>query len=280
MSRRGRGRAIALVAVLSCGTAALGATGHEGTARVLEYRDDRLTLRVEHAPVDRVVADVARETGAELQGSVRLSREVTADFERVPIAEALHRLLGGQNFTLIYGRGDRLRVIELLGMPKPRQVSGKMPSSASPPGAPIPALGMAAGASGNQSGLGGIIRRHPPVPISGRLARALGTNRAALEQLVQAGLQNDDARVRTKAMRVFLRAVETDQEWPGLALALRDHMDDAAFGTFMRNAAGPYAEDVLANIASTTGSAALREKATQVLAFLRAHPVPGGTAAR
>src|SRR5207249_3023226 len=44
-------------------------------------------------------------------------RDVTRQFDRVPLADALVRLLGEQNFTLRYGSEGKLRKISLLGEP-------------------------------------------------------------------------------------------------------------------------------------------------------------------
>ena len=81
------------------------------------YDDGRLTMHVEKVPLADVVREIARQTGAEIVGEVRKAREVTRQFDRVPIVDALARLLGEQNFTLRYGSEGKLRTISLLGEP-------------------------------------------------------------------------------------------------------------------------------------------------------------------
>ena len=48
--------------------------------------------------------------------------DVSAEFESVPVAEGLYRLLGNQNFALIYGEDGNLKAVQLLGY-RPRYSS-------------------------------------------------------------------------------------------------------------------------------------------------------------
>ena len=117
-------------------------------------------------------------------------RDVTAEFDDVPLAEALERLLGDQNFVLAYGRGDRLRAIKLLGGPlAPIKVAVTPPPvpEVAPPKSDVPQPRDPGGAVAMLDG-------HPAVPISGRLAQALGTDAASFRQLFDAAAHNADAR--------------------------------------------------------------------------------------
>src|SRR4029077_18548760 len=99
--------------------AAPGARSEEGAAeRVLHYEGDRLTVHLTGPPVTDVLDDLGRQAGAEIRGQVRDPREVSAEFEGLPLAEALHRLLGDQNFALVYGNEGRLKSVRLLGGPQ------------------------------------------------------------------------------------------------------------------------------------------------------------------
>jgi hypothetical protein len=84
---------------------------------VVAYDDGRLTLHAEKVPLADVVREIGRQSGAEIVGEVRKPREVTRQFDRVPLFDALVRLLGEQNFTLRYGSEGKLRTISLLGEP-------------------------------------------------------------------------------------------------------------------------------------------------------------------
>src|SRR5438093_13506377 len=108
---------------------------------ILTYRSDQLSVRLEGVPLDEVLAELGRVSGAEIQGAPREPRDITAQFDDVPLPEALHRLLGDQNFILRHGERDRLRTIELFGGPQePREASTTSPAAGSA-GAPSPAAG-------------------------------------------------------------------------------------------------------------------------------------------
>jgi hypothetical protein len=98
--------------LLSAGSLAAGEP-----ACVVAYDDGRLTLHAEKVPLADVVREIGRQSGAEVVGAVRKPREVTRQFDQVPLFDALVRLLGEQNFTLRYGSEGKLRTISLLGEP-------------------------------------------------------------------------------------------------------------------------------------------------------------------
>src|SRR5438552_14070691 len=89
----------------------------EPSPPIVTYRSDQLSVRLEKVPLEDVLAELGRVSGAEIQGAPREPRDITAQFDDVPLPEALHRLLGDQNFMLKYGEADRLRMIELFRGP-------------------------------------------------------------------------------------------------------------------------------------------------------------------
>jgi hypothetical protein len=103
---------------------------------VVAYDDDRLTVHADRVPLADVVREIGRQSGAEIVGEVRKPRDVTRQFERVPLVDALARLLGEQNFTLRYGAEGKLRKISLLGEPLAAQTT---PADASTPDKPASA---------------------------------------------------------------------------------------------------------------------------------------------
>src|SRR5437016_12501350 len=108
----GRGALVVAATVLSAGPLAAG----EPTC-VVAYDDDRLTVHAEGVPLTDVVQEISRQSGADIVGAVRKPRDVSQDVDRVPLVDALVRLLGEQNFTLRYGPEGKLRTIDLLGEP-------------------------------------------------------------------------------------------------------------------------------------------------------------------
>src|SRR5213593_2877685 len=75
------------------------------TEPLIRYSNDTLTVRLNGVPTSKVLEELARESGAAIRGQVRVPRDVTADFEAVPLPEALARLPGDQDFALVYGKG-------------------------------------------------------------------------------------------------------------------------------------------------------------------------------
>ena len=84
---------------------------------VVAYDADRVTVHAERVPLANVVREIGRQSGAEILGHVRKPRDLSLDFERVPLVDALARLLREQNFTVRYGPEGKLRAIDLLGEP-------------------------------------------------------------------------------------------------------------------------------------------------------------------
>ena len=100
----------------------------ERSPPIVTYRSDQLSVRLEKVPLEDVLAELGRVSGAEIQGAPREPRDITAQFDDVPLPEALFRLIGDQNFMLTYGEGDRLRTIELFGGPQiARGRAGRQP---------------------------------------------------------------------------------------------------------------------------------------------------------
>src|SRR5262245_41866080 len=116
MARWSSALAIVLGVVVG-GLATAGAAPDHDGLRVV-YRDDRLAGHVDAVPLRDVLDAVAAASGAEIRGQPLDNRPVSADLDAVPIDDALHRLLGSQNFTLSYGSGGRLKTVVLLGGPE------------------------------------------------------------------------------------------------------------------------------------------------------------------
>src|SRR5439155_18954301 len=92
-------------------------------ARRVAYSGDRLTVHARGVPVTEIVAEIGRQSHAQIVGTVSKPHDVNQDVEAAPLLEALERLLGDQNFTLRYGEGGKLRTIRLLGEAAPTKPS-------------------------------------------------------------------------------------------------------------------------------------------------------------
>jgi hypothetical protein len=251
-------RAATVLALVLLGASRIAASAESTDAIQLRYANDTLTARLENASLSDVLAELSRQSGAEVRGNLRSPRNVTAEFDAVPIAEALHRLLGDQNFALVYGREGGLRVVKLLG--GPRATDG------GPPPTPMTPEQTTAEASS----LGSLLDRQNPVPVEEPLSGAVGSSSASLRQLVDLALRHADATVRAEAVRAGLEALEGDPPLRQAVFNVVNAMDDATVARLVRDAAGDRAEEVTMLVLSRTRASEMRVKASAVLRQLRA----------
>lgn len=226
-------------------------------ARVVQYANDALTVRLTKAPIVEVLEEIGRQTGAEIRGQVAEAREVSADFDAVPLPEALRRLLGAQNFALVYGDNGTLKVVKLLGESKD--------------GVAIPARGAAKTSRWNtpEEILNYYLARPVTLALGSRLGRAVPAGTPTVRQVAEAGLGDGDASIRADAVRVLLQAAEAEPELrAALAEAVAD-VDDVSLNTMLRRTAGAHTEEVVRLIAAETTIVPLRIRAN---ALLRAMP--------
>jgi hypothetical protein len=233
----------------------LGARDGRADERVIQYEKDALTVRLTKVPLSDVINELGRQSGAEIRGQVRADRDVTVEFDGVPLPEALHRLLGDQNFALIYGDGGRLAAVRLLGGPQG-------PSGQKPPTPTSPQT-----ASTN---LAALVARHEPVPVSGQLVQVVGNTAASFQQLFDIALHNEDATVRGEAVRTVIGALEADSALRAAVVGELSNVEDTALGALLRGAAGEHAEEIAMQIMTQARASEIRVKASSVLQKLRA----------
>jgi len=255
MARGGRATVGWLIAL---GFASSAWTADRASQNVLTYRNDRLSVRLTAVPLEAVMTDLGQTTGAEVYGTVRQSRDVSAEFDDVPLVEALHRLLGEQNFVVKYGKGSRLRAIKLLGGP---QAPIKTVATSGPT-APAPAT---SGGPTDPGGAVALLEGHRPVPVSGQLAQALGADTATFRELFDAASHNEDAAVRAEAMGAFIGALDAEPEFRGPVLRALDTLDDVALTELLRGLAGNRAEEIVAQIAAQAHVSELSARAWGIL---------------
>src|SRR5262245_51424655 len=158
---------VALLAALAGG----GAEPASGPAGVrVDYRADRVTAHVVEAPVRDVLDAIGAATGAEVRGQPVEQGAVSIELENATLDDALHRLLGNQNFTLSYGRDGRPKTLVLLGGPE----------AAPPPSDRPPAAGVAVAPTGPTGRafpltLSRALMRARPVPVPEPLQEILGS---------------------------------------------------------------------------------------------------------
>jgi hypothetical protein len=247
-------RAAAVLAV----AALFGARQGPADERVIRYDKDALTVRLDKVPLSEVIEELGRQSGAEIRGHIRTPHEVTVEFEDVALSEALHRLLGDQNFALIYRDGGRLAAVRLLGGP---QVAPAPPPSglANPTPPQTASMNLAA-----------LVARHDPVPVTGQLAQVVGAQAAGFQQLFDIVLHNEDATVRGEALRTVVSAMEADPALRTAVVGELSNVEDAALGAILRGAAGDHAEEIAMQVLTQARASEIRVKASAVLQKLRA----------
>jgi hypothetical protein len=235
-------------------------------APAVEYRDDRVTLHVEHVVRADVLAAIARATGAELHGQVADAGEVTITLDATPLNDALHRLLGTQSFTVIYGEGTRVRAIDLRGGPHagppPGLAAGAAVLAESPAWQNDERLQAAAAA------LGTVAQRQ--IAVNGRLAQALGTRTTTFERLAQAALVNRDPHVRARALRTALGVLEGEPELRAALATTMTVLPTETLVRFTRDMAGDNAVEFAGRVTQAARTPEVRRQAGQVLGALRA----------
>jgi hypothetical protein len=231
----------------------------DDAARVVRYENDTLSVKLDKVPVSDVLDELSRASGAEIRGQAN-GREVSAEFDAVPLQEALHRLLGDQNFALVYGDGGKLKAVKLLGGPAGAPVVATA-ARQTPPAAGVvnPDPGALLRLFANQS----------PVPVSGRLAQALGTENASFQQLMETGMHNEDAGVRAEAVRAGLQGIERDANLRSAVLNTMTTMEDAQLSEMIRGMAGERAEEFMMHVATQSRASEMRIKASSILQQLR-----------
>jgi hypothetical protein len=249
-------RGVAVLALLALPPGALGAD-----ERVIAVHDERVTVRLSSVPVYEVLDEIGRQTGAEIRGEPRTPGNVNAEFEDVPFPEALHRLLGDQNFALVYAGNGELRTVKLLGGPVSDAV---IRPAAAPSDAPD---------------LMTMIANHDPVNLYGNLAAAIGPT-TSLQQLFELGVRHDDSEVRGEALRTIMAVIETEPALKNALAGQLSTLDDAALTTLLRRMAGAHAEEVATVVLSQSRAGDLRTKATAVLKRLKSPAAAPGYPSR
>jgi hypothetical protein len=87
-------RELAAVVIL-----ALPCVGNAADATV-EWSADRLTVKAVDHPLQDLLRVIGEKTGTPMQGLENVEGRATAEFEKVPLAEALNRLMGRRGYAM------------------------------------------------------------------------------------------------------------------------------------------------------------------------------------
>ena len=232
----------------------------------VRYRNDKVSLDVRDVGLDVVLKAIAKESGAELVGAPRTDRTITIALQEAPMAEALERLVGAQNFTLKYDEGGKLKVIELRGdqlaaeKPKPVEPGPTAEGNTTPP---------------KWYAFYKAFDRSETFPISGDLRKATGREEASYDFLGNTAIGDKDPKIRAAALRAIMKQLDQDPDMKASVVASLTAMTDTELAAFARKTMYYRAEDVIRNVLRETSDRELRSRAREVLRELRKAPYKG-----
>jgi hypothetical protein len=237
------GCVLALMLLMATTSAAVPASGSLPPAGVFElvYADGRVTGDVQRVPRDEVIKVLGERAGVEFYGELRDNREVSARLDEVRFRDAVDRLVGDQNFAIVYDASGRPVRVELWGMPGSPKVA-RVSTSA-------------------QNQLANLVAGYPPVALPPLLAAAFRAPTARLPSLLRRGLRDGNPAIRAAAAAAFVRALDGV---PYISAAIQ-RTDDQALRSLIRSWAGTGDKQVLGILASGASDPLVRSKARRVL---------------
>jgi hypothetical protein len=179
----------------------------------VRWIDGRITADLRDVPRDEAVAALARATGVVFRGDLHDRDAVQARLRGASFREAVARVVGGQNFTIVYDAGGHPRRVDLWGMPRVPTRTPARPASA-------------------PQGFATLVTRHPPVDLPPVLAQALGMPRSGLPWVLRGGLRHHDPAVAAAAAALFVRQVARDPSLRGAFLRADDRRLRTVLGTW------------------------------------------------
>ncbi|MCW5892539.1 MAG: hypothetical protein KIT14_18655 [bacterium] len=256
-----------VVALLAAPRAGAAEAAKEPPRPTVIWTHDAVTVRAEQAPASTVVSLIGKESGAQVRGVVPPERTVTLDLEKVPVKEALERILGEQNFTLTYADDGTLKTIELKGW---RQEA---------PPTTVPAPDVAGRDRGDTPEMWYrmylLFEDRQPVAVDGKVAEVSGKEQLNWDYLANVTYGVNDAQTRREAVRTAMRAIESDPEFKAAILSAARGVSAADFAQFARATTFDRAEELMRNIARESKIPEFQQQARAVLIELRKIPFKG-----
>lgn len=243
----------------------LAALAAAATPPTVTLRDDRLTAHFEQVPLADALNAIAQAGGGVVRGTVREPRDVTTQFDAVPLPDAMPRLLGAQNFTLSYAKDGRLLAIVLLGGPEvsapaAQAVAGTTTTTTLPAKPAFPLE------------LSRAFTKHRPVklPDGGTLSGLFEGESATFPELLEVATLDDDGTMRNQATQVVLSALERESRLRRSFLRTLYRLDPPALETIMTGESGERFVEIVEYLSVHSRDANLQRKANAVLDQMRA----------
>lgn len=241
----------------------------------VSVRNDKVTLKADDVEVETVVAAIAKEAGATVQGTAS-KRRVTMEIDGIPMKEALQRVLGEQNFTLTYAH-DSLKVIQLKNDAEDKLRRSNTASNANDvtvkgdpsDWAPKGWWKMTRMFDGKR------------IPIDRSVQRSAEGDTVSWDWLVQGAYVMRDANARQDLVRRGVKAFEADKELRDGVLAATESMSDDEIARFVRAFCRDRGAKFVRAIAITANDDELKSRARAVALRIReidrsGEPLPFG----
>lgn len=222
----------------------------------VRWANDRVTAHFAAVPLDDAIRALADATGSELHGGVAAPRDVTLELDAVPLEEALHRLLGPQNFTVRYGEGDRVKAIVLRGGPEAPAPPPVTPPAAGVQAPPKPTFPIV---------LARMFLRHRPIKLSEPLAERFGEDKATMPRLLEIATGDDDGIMRALASQAVLSALEREARYRRSFLRSLHDLAPDEMASIAQGPDGERLEELLGYLSAHSREPTLQKKAGIVL---------------
>ncbi len=222
----------------------------------VRWEHERVTARFTGVPVAEAVQAVVGATGGELRGGVMAPRDVTVELDAVSLEEALHRILGAQNFTVRYGEGGGVKTIVLQGGP---EAPVPPPETSPAAGVPVPK------GPTFPIVLSRMFNRHRPIKLSEPLVERFGEEKASMPRLLEIATGDDDGINRVLASQVVLSALEREARYRRSFLRSLHELSPDDLASIAQGPSGERLEELLGFLAAHSREPTLQKKAGIVL---------------
>ena len=91
-----------IVSIPIYGLGASGDSKNDGRPFIIQARNNRLTVKLKDIPLEKVLAEIANQTGIQIIFYGAMEGLLSADFSKLPLDEGLKQLTRGFNHVFIY----------------------------------------------------------------------------------------------------------------------------------------------------------------------------------
>ena len=236
---------------------ALAHAGPSLPGREITWAKDRLSVRLDQMPLPEVLAAIVKQTGAELRGQPVVSGDLSLQFDRLSLEEALPRILGAQNFTVRYAANGQPSTIVLLGGPEaPPVTAATVAGAAAPPDRPALPLRL------------GFPRSFPSrrqIELPQALQKVAGTPSATFDQAFDLATLDREGLTRAMAANVVLSQLELDRRLRRSVLSAMAKFDDDTLRNFRGTIEGARVRELLEFFTAHSREHSLQHKSSLAL---------------